>query len=432
MYRSRCVWSHTNAGGIYPTRPLQHVTHTFQKVVPSIIDHPRVSTVGVRCISNTSETSLKRNPLRQSNHNHNHKQQITSKLRVSKALQSSAAATELKLPHALPFTDFLTDSFGRHHTYLRISLTESCNLRCTYCMPAEGVDRQPRSQLLSTDEIVRLAELFVSQGVEKIRLTGGEPTVRKDFVQLCERLGKIEGLKGLALTSNGIALEKMLPALKDAGVTQINISLDTLVAPKYHLITRRPALKRVLSCIDAALAMDFPNRLKLNCVVIKGFNDDEVNDFVEFTRTRDIDIRFIEYMPFGGNKWDDKKFISYTSLLEEIGSKYIDILRLQDHPNDTSKAYKVDGHEGQIGFITSMSDHFCGTCNRLRITADGNLKVCLFGNAEVSLRDAIRDGENDENLGELIGAAVRRKKSQHAGMYALSRSENRPMILIGG
>eukprot|EP01134_Creolimax_fragrantissima_P006818 CFRG6818T1 len=345
---------------------------------------------------------------------------------------SSLSPSALRFPNAKPFKSFLTDKHSRFHSYLRISLTESCNLRCTYCMPAEGVERQHRSQLLSTDEILKLATIFVNEGVDKIRLTGGEPTVRKDILQLCKRLGDLKGLNGLAITTNGIALKKMLPDLKAAGVTQLNISLDTLVAAKYHLITRRPGLERVLASIDEAVSLNFANRVKLNCVVMNGFNDDEVVDFVDLTKHKDIDVRFIEYMPFDGNKWNGKKFISYTDMLDRIREKYPVLHRLKDHPNDTSKAFRVDGHVGQIGFITSMSEHFCGTCNRLRITADGNLKVCLFGNAEVSLRDAIRDGANDEVLCDLIGSAVQRKKPQHAGMYELSRQKNRPMILIGG
>lgn len=331
-----------------------------------------------------------------------------------------------------PFSNFLTDKFERQHTYLRISLTEKCNLRCTYCMPAEGVDLTPSHKLLSTKEIVHLAKLFVSQGVNKIRLTGGEPTVRKDLVDLIGELGKLKqyGLQTIAITSNGIALKRKLPELVKNGLNLLNISLDTLDPLKFELITRRKGLERVIESIDQGIALGL-RPLKLNCVVVRGVNDQEVLDFIEMTRTKAVDVRFIEYMPFDGNKWNKQKLVSFNELLDNIRNKY-DVAKLPDDAHDTSKAYQVPGYIGQFGFITSMTDHFCGTCNRLRITADGNLKVCLFGNAEVSLRDLLRGNVPDNQLLEIIGAAVKNKKKQHAGMFALAETKNRPMILIGG
>ncbi|KAF0506691.1 molybdenum cofactor biosynthesis prote [Gigaspora margarita] len=315
-----------------------------------------------------------------------------------------------------PFSNFLTDKFERQHTYLRISLTEKCNLRCTYCMPAEGVDLTPSHKLLSTKEIVHLAKLFVSQGVNKIRLTGGEPTVRKDLVDLIGELGKLKqyGLQTIAITSNGIALKRKLPELVKNGLNLLNISLDTLDPLKFELITRRKGLERVIESIDQGIALGL-RPLKLNCVVVRGVNDQEVLDFIEMTRTKAVDVRFIEYMPFDGNKWNKQKLVSFNELLDNIRNKY-DVAKLPDDAHDTSKAYQVPGYIGQFGFITSMTDHFCGTCNRLRITADGNLKVCLFGNAEVSLRDLLRGNVPDNQLLEIIGAAVKNKKKQHAGI----------------
>lgn len=330
-----------------------------------------------------------------------------------------------------PFSDFLTDKFGRQHTYLRISLTERCNLRCQYCMPEDGVNLTPNDELLKTDEIIALARLFVKEGVDKIRLTGGEPLVRKDIVELCEELGRIEGLKTLAMTTNGITLSRKLPQLKDAGLNLLNISLDTLVPQKFEFITRRKGWHKVLESIDCALELGY-DPVKVNCVVMRGMNEDEVCNFVSLTQNKPLDIRFIEYMPFDGNKWNLKKFVPYSEMLENISQKWPNIERLSDHPNDTSKAYRIPGFVGQIGFITSMSEHFCGSCNRLRITADGNLKVCLFGNSEVSLRDALRAGTDEDQLLEIIGAAVGRKKKQHAGMFNIAKQKNRPMILIGG
>ncbi|XP_067019873.1 molybdenum cofactor biosynthesis protein 1-like [Acropora muricata] len=330
-----------------------------------------------------------------------------------------------------PLSEFLSDKFGRHHTYLRISLTERCNLRCQYCMPEEGVQLSQYNELLTTEEIIQLAKLFVSEGVNKIRLTGGEPLIRKDIVELCAELSSLDGLETLALTTNAITLKRKLPQLQEAGLKSINISLDTLEPKKFEFLTRRKGWHKVMESIDCALDLGY-HPLKINCVVMRGLNEDEVCDFVALTKEKPLDVRFLEYMPFDGNKWNFKKLVSYTEMLDRISQRWPDVTKLSDHQNDTSKAYKVPGFAGQIGFITSMSEHFCGGCNRLRLTADGNLKVCLFGNAEVSLRDALRAKTSDEEMLEIIGAAVKRKKKQHAGMFNIVKQKNRPMILIGG
>jgi cyclic pyranopterin phosphate synthase len=323
------------------------------------------------------------------------------------------------------------DSFGRRHTYLRISLTERCNLRCTYCMPEEGVDLSPRSAILTFEEIERLAKIFVRNGVEKIRLTGGEPLVRKDVEQLVERLGRLSGLRTLAITTNGLLLPKKLKRLHAAGVNLLNISLDTLDHDRFEAVTRRKGFDQVMRAIDMALDFRY-DPVKINCVVMRGVNDDELSDFVDMTRERPIEVRFIEYMPFQGNGWSDTAFVSYTEMIQRIEAVHPGLARQADGPNDTSKTYRVPGYRGAVGFISSMSDEFCSTCNRLRITADGNLKVCLFGNAEVSLRDVLRSGATDEEVAEAIQDGVRRKKAAHAGMHQLVDLENRPMILIGG
>lgn len=327
--------------------------------------------------------------------------------------------------------DPLTDTYGRRHTYLRISLTERCNLRCQYCMPEEGVPLSPRDRLLTFEEIERLAGLFVSLGVDKIRLTGGEPLVRNGVEALAARLGRLPGLRTLALTTNGLLLPKKLPALQAAGVSQLNISLDTLSPERFERITRRKGHALVLEAIEQALAFGY-DPVKVNCVVMRGVNDDELAAFVELTRDRPLAVRFIEYMPFDGNGWSDRYFVSYEEMLRRLTEDYPDLAPLPERRGETSRAYQVPGHRGTVGFISSMSDAFCDSCNRLRLTADGSLKVCLFGSAEVSLRDAMRAGASDEALVEIIGAAVRRKKAAHAGMYQLVDAENRPMILIGG
>ncbi|XP_055686744.1 molybdenum cofactor biosynthesis protein 1 isoform X3 [Lutzomyia longipalpis] len=324
----------------------------------------------------------------------------------------------------------LTDTFGRNHTYLRISLTERCNLRCQYCMPEEGVQLTRREELLSTEEMFKLAELFVREGVRKIRLTGGEPTVRKDIVDIVGGLKKIPQLESVSITTNALILTRILVPLQRAGLDGLNISLDSLIPGKFERITRRKGFERVIAGIDLAIQLGY--RPKVNCVVMKGLNEEEIVDFVAFTQDRNVDVRFIEYMPFTGNKWETDKMVSFRDMMTRIKEKFPDFHALPNGPNDTSKAFKVPTFAGQVGFITSMTEHFCGTCNRLRITADGNLKVCLFGNTEISLRDALRGGCSESDLIAMISAAVNRKKKQHAGMLNLSKMENRPMILIGG
>ncbi|XP_033368461.1 molybdenum cofactor biosynthesis protein 1 isoform X4 [Parus major] len=288
-------------------------------------------------------------------------------------LQSSGSR-RFVLERAAPFSAFLVDSFGRQHNYLRISLTEKCNLRCQYCMPEEGVQLTPKSELLTAQEIITLARLFVKEGVEKIRLTGGEPLIRPDVVDI-------------------VGFHKVIEGIHKA--TELG----------YHPV-------------------------KVNCVVMRGFNEDEVLDFVDFTKDLPLDVRFIEYMPFDGNKWNFKKMVSYKEMLDTIKQRWPELEKLPCETSSTAKSYKVPHFQGQISFITSMSEHFCGSCNRLRITADGNLKVCLFGNSEVSLRDHLRSGASEEELIQIIGKAVGRKKKQHAGMFNISQMKNRPMVLI--
>ncbi|ODH46723.1 molybdenum cofactor biosynthesis protein A [Paracoccidioides brasiliensis] len=373
------------------------------------------------------------------------------------------------LKKAKPFSDFLTDTFNRQHDYLRISITERCNLRCLYCMPEEGVPLSPPAHLLTTPEIVYLSSLFVSQGVTKIRLTGGEPTVRKDIVSILQQIGNLrrDGLRELCLTTNGISLHRKLDSMVEAGLTGVNLSLDTLDPFQFQIMTRRKGFEAVMKGIDRILEVNRLGagiKLKINTVVMRGLNDRELLSFVELGREKPIEVRFIEYMPFDGNKWSQGKMLPYKEMLAIIREKYPNLEKVADHKNDTSKTYRVPGFEGRVGFITSMTHNFCGTCNRLRITSDGNLKVCLFGNTEVSLRDMIRKENNGEpiddkameslgllesarrarrteqegafvnqrelDLLDIIGMAVKRKKAKHAGMGELKHMKNRPMILI--
>ncbi|KAM6355198.1 molybdenum cofactor biosynthesis protein 1 isoform 2-T2 [Podargus strigoides] len=280
-------------------------------------------------------------------------------------------------------------------------------------MPEEGVQLTPKSELLTAQEIITLARLFVKAGVDKIRLTGGEPLIRPDVVDIVGQLYKLEGLKTIAVTTNGINLSRLLPRLKEAGLNAINISLDTLVPAKFEFIVRRKGFHKVMEGIHKATELGY-RPVKVNCVVMRGFNEDELLSFVDFTKDLPLDVRFIEYMPFDGNKWNFKKMVSYKEMLDTIKQRWPELEKLPCETSSTAKSYKVPHFQGQISFITSMSEHFCGSCNRLRITADGNLKVCLFGNSEVSLRDHLRSGASEEELVQIIGAAVSRKKKQHA------------------
>jgi molybdenum cofactor biosynthesis protein A len=298
-------------------------------------------------------------------------------------------------------------------------------------MPAEGVALSPQQELLSLPELGRLVAVFAGLGVRKIRLTGGEPLVRRDLEDIIAMLTGIRGIQSVQMTTNGITLGRRLPRLQEAGLEGVNISLDTLQEAKFQFITRRKGLEKVVQSIERAVVLGLPH-VKVNCVVMKGLNDDELLDFVQLTEKLPVHVRFIEYMPFSGNRWNFQKFLAYREMMGVVLGAWPELTKIEDAANDTAKSYKVPGFAGTIGFIASMSNHFCSSCNRLRITADGNLKVCLFGNAEVSLRDALRGGASDDDITELIAGAVSRKKKQHAGMFNLSKMKNRPMILIGG
>jgi cyclic pyranopterin phosphate synthase len=264
-----------------------------------------------------------------------------------------------------------------------------------YCMPAEGVPLSPKQHLLTHHEILYLSTLFVSEGVTKIRLTGGEPTIHPQIMPMLRDLGALKrhGLQELALTTNGLTLPRKIDDMVKAGVTGINLSLDTLDPFQFEIMTRRKGFEQVMKSIDMILELrrtGVPLKLKVNAVVIRGLNDHQILPFVEMTKDKDVEIRFIEYMPFDGNRWSNTKMLGYQEMLAVIRQQHPSLAKVQDHPHDTSKTFQVPGFAGRVGFITSMTDHFCGTCNRLRITSDGNLKVCLFGNTEVSLRDMMR------------------------------------------
>jgi len=324
----------------------------------------------------------------------------------------------------------LIDRHGRKHTYLRISVTDRCNLRCTYCMPPQGIDWTPRPELLTEGEIVRLARIFVGMGIDKIRLTGGEPLSRRGIEAIAARLADLPGLRTLAMTTNGISLDRRAQALRDAGVNSLTVSLDTLKRERFAEITKRDQFKAVAAGIEAALAAGFVP-LKINTVVMRGVNDDEILDFVEWAKDRPVNVRFIEYMPFRDNHWSTGELMPYADMRRRIETRY-PLTPLLADPSAVGKDFKIGGYQGTVSFVTSMTENFCGGCSRLRVTSDGNIKSCLFHPAERSLRDAMRDGALDEEIERLISLAVDGKPAAHPPMEELLAVENRAMIEIGG
>ncbi len=331
-------------------------------------------------------------------------------------------------------TDILRDTFGREHTYLRISLTEKCNLRCTYCMPEEGVVLSPRSQLMTASEVVEIAKVFVENGVDKIRLTGGEPLLRKDFAEILHPLSQLPTT--LTLTTNAILVDRYIEDLKKAGVQSLNVSLDTLKPEKFFTITKRDQFHKAYGNARSLLQEGFG--VKLNVVLIKGFNDDEIIDFIQLTEHQNLHVRFIEFMPFDGNRWDKSKLVTQQEILTKTENYFgVDQLQiLQNKANFIARNYQINGFIGRFGIISTVSNPFCDGCNRIRLTANGSIKNCLFSMSETNLLEPFR---NDEPIEPIIKAVLLKKKAVRAGMddarsfeSPTNHSKNRSMITIGG
>ena len=325
----------------------------------------------------------------------------------------------------------IVDSHHRIHNYLRISLTDACNFRCFYCMPNEEVEVTPHSKLMSKNEIISLAKTFVKLGVNKIRLTGGEPLIRKDVAEIIEALSLLK--IALTMTTNGALIHKYIDVLKKANIQSINVSLDTLNADTFLLLTKRNQFDQVKSNIELLLQHNFS--VKVNVVAMKGINDHEINSFVSWTKNHPIHIRFIEFMPFTANQWHHEKVISYKEILSSISEEF-DYIKLIDGKNDTTKKYKVVGHQGTFAIISTMTAPFCSSCNRIRLTADGKLKNCLFSKTETDLLVALR---NNENIEALIHENFIGKEKELGGQLLSDFTkvdanvlENRSMISIGG
>ncbi len=318
----------------------------------------------------------------------------------------------------------MKDSYGRNINYLRISVTDLCNLRCRYCMPEKGVLKSSHKDILTVEEIYEIAKIFVSLGVNKIRLTGGEPLVRNGILNIVKKIRSLNEIKDLAITTNGVLLKKYARNLKAVGLDRVNISLDTLDEEKYFYITRGGRLKDVFEGIEEVKKVGL-SPIKINTVLIDGFNDNEIVDFVNLTKNEDIDIRFIELMPIGqGVDWVAHNFVSNKLVLDKVG----ELEKIENiYKSSPAVYYKIPGAKGKVGLINPMSCKFCDECNRIRLTAQGKLKLCLHSNREIDLKERLRKGEDIKEL--IIKSIVEKPKSHklESGKYILKN-----MYQIGG
>jgi cyclic pyranopterin phosphate synthase len=324
------------------------------------------------------------------------------------------------------------DQNHRVINYLRISLTDRCNLRCIYCMPEEGIDPIPHSEVLSYEELLRVAQLAVRGGIRKVRLTGGEPLVRKGVIDFVRQLGQLDGLEHITLTTNGVLLARYAADLRDAGVSHVNVSLDSLKPERYKEITRRDAFHQVWEGLQEAERLGF-RPIKINVVAIRGVNDDEILDFARLSLEKPYHVRFIEFMPVGkDNGWAGDRFISTEEIRERITA--LGPLRsLDSQPLDgPAERFVLQGSKGEIGFIGALSHHFCSRCNRLRLTAEGALRGCLFSDDETDIKTSLRNGATDECIMGLIRHAIATKPQGHGSLLQSPRRCSRPMSRIGG
>ena len=317
----------------------------------------------------------------------------------------------------------MIDRLGRNITYLRISVTDKCNLRCRYCMPEEGVCKKNHADMLTEDEFICAVEAAAALGITKVRITGGEPLVRKNIVSICRRTAKVPGIKEVCLTTNGILLPELGKQLREAGVRRLNLSLDTLDPEKYTYITRIGRLEQFRRGLEAALTAGF-EKVKINAVLIGGFNDDEIEDLAQLTMKYPVDVRFIELMPIQDHdEFGESAYLPYSRVLERLP----DAVPVE-HDGGVAKLYRLPGAKGNIGLISPISAHFCGECNRLRLTADGKLKPCLHAPDEYSIK-----GLDFAGMKEVFEKAIWNKPAWHGDLDAVNRSKaGRNMNEIGG
>jgi len=299
----------------------------------------------------------------------------------------------------------LIDNHGRPITYVRLAVTDRCNLRCFYCMPAEGIDYLPRPHLLSYEEMERLIRLLAQHGISKVRITGGEPFVRKDMIDFLARVKQIPGVQQLNLTTNGVLTGPLVPRLKEIGIGSVNLSLDTLDRERFHHITRRDELPKVMDCLHALIEHGIDT--KINAVIMDGKNTEDILPLAEFTREHPVGVRYIEEMPFNGTGTHYPQLrCNYRRILDTLKTAYPALEKLQDGPHSTSSNYQIPGHQGTVGIIAAFSRTFCGTCNRIRVTPQGMLKTCLYDDGVFNLRDLMRQGKSDEEVMDAVKRAL--------------------------
>lgn len=327
----------------------------------------------------------------------------------------------------------LIDSFGRRHNNLRLSVTDRCNLRCFYCMPADNVQFMDRKKLLSFEEIEQFVRVMVKVGINKVRLTGGEPLVRKDLHLLVEKLAALPEIKDVGLTTNGLLLPEKAELLKKAGLERINISLDALDPQKFEEITRRKGFEKVLEGIKAAQDAGF-DPVKVNAVSVRGVTETEIVKFGQFARETGVEIRFIEFMPLDAeNAWEREKVLFAHEIIEKLSEEIMPLrpLNPDDHSAPASEFVFEDG-VGRIGFIASVSQPFCMNCNRFRLTADGKMRNCLFSLEETNIKELLRGGASEEELIQAVRRSIGEKSEGHEINTARFIQPDRPMYSIGG
>jgi GTP 3',8-cyclase len=326
----------------------------------------------------------------------------------------------------------LFDGHGRQIGDLRVSVTDRCNFRCQYCMPAEGLPWLERSEILTFEEVARLVGLFVSMGVGDVRLTGGEPLVRKDFPRLVSMLTNLEGLNDLSVTTNGYLLERDAAALVEAGINRVNVSIDSLQRDKFFEMTRRDALPQVLRGLDALAQHPEVHPIKVNAVAMRGFTEDEALRFADFARSTAFQVRFIEFMPLDADHaWSPDSVLTGDELRSLIDAVH-PLEELPREPSATARVFRFTDGQGEIGFINPVSEPFCADCNRVRLTAEGKLRTCLFSLHETDLRGPLRSGASDEEIEGLIRDSVWRKELKHHVGEKGFRQPARSMSAIGG
>ena len=326
----------------------------------------------------------------------------------------------------------LRDGHGRLISDLRVSVTDRCNFRCQYCMPAEGLPWLDRAEILTYEEIERLVSLLARMGVTDVRLTGGEPLVRRDFPRLVAMLALVEGLEDLSLTTNGFLLEQQVDALAEAGLRRVNVSLDSLSRDRFFQMTRRDALPRVLAGLEALGRYPQMTPVKVNCVAMRGFTEDEVMPFAELARRSSYQVRFIEFMPLDADHaWSEDRVLTGAEIRAMIDRVHpLEPLGRDAHA--TAKVYRFKDGAGEIGFVNPVSEPFCADCNRIRLTADGKLRTCLFSLHETDLREPLRAGAGDDELETIVRDAVWRKELKHHVSEPGFRQPARTMSRIGG